>query len=178
MTVADPYVVQIPQFIFKTKDAELIAWFTYDNRWKHDIFQQLGGGNDLIGGSEEERSAIDTEVKALNANFAKLARELDNLKREPEPLPSIPRKLRAVSVNSDYAALNDDFVNATAGSTITLPSSPKLDSRVVVRNGDGSSITIDGNGRNVNGKSSQKLKWQNNAIEFYYFINDDEWFAK
>lgn len=51
MTIADPYVVRLPEKITNqdgSPSLEFLAWLNYDNRWKHDVFQQLGGGVDLV----------------------------------------------------------------------------------------------------------------------------------
>lgn len=177
MTIADPYVVRIPQFVFDTDDPELIGWFEYDNRWKHDIFQQLGGGTDLVAGSTEAVSANDNQIAYLNAQLNQLREKLEMLGRDVV-LPTIVKRLRPVSATTAYTAVSGDFVNASSGITVTLPGSPVRDDQVIVRVSDGTTITVNGNGRNVNGKTTQMIKGQNNAIDFYYFIDDNAWFAR
>lgn len=74
MTVADPYVVRIPKFVFDTNDQELISWYEYDNRWKHDIFQQLGGGSDFISDSE----ASFSRILSLSSQIARLDEQISD----------------------------------------------------------------------------------------------------
>ena len=85
---------------------------------------------------------------------------------------------RAVTITSNYTALPFDFINAVNGSTITFPQYPEENSVIIVRNGDGSSIKLNGNGKNINGSSTGVLQRKSTSIEFYYFIASNEWFAK
>jgi hypothetical protein len=95
--------------------------------------------------------------------------------------PAIQREesqIRAVTATSNYTALPYDFVNAKNNSTITFPLYPIENSVIIVRNGDGSTIKLSGNGRNMNGEPSGELTRQGTSIEFYYFIESNEWFAR
>ena len=87
-------------------------------------------------------------------------------------------KLTAITVTSSYTAQPNDFINATLGVTITFPQYPDEGAVFVVRNGDGSSIKLDGNGKSLNGSTTGTLSRKGTAIEFYYFIDSDEWLAK
>ena len=87
-------------------------------------------------------------------------------------------KIRAVTVNNNYTALDGDFINAKANAQITFPQYPIENSVIIVRNGDGSTIKLIGNGKNMNGESTGVLTRKGTSIEFYYFIESDEWFAR
>ncbi len=87
-------------------------------------------------------------------------------------------KLTAITVSSSYTAQPNDFINATLGVTITFPQYPEAGSVFVIRNGDGSSIKLAGNGKSLNGCTTGTLSRKGTAIEFYYFIDSDEWLAK
>jgi len=89
-----------------------------------------------------------------------------------------PIKWNAVSVQSGYTMNSWDFVNAKLNAVITFPLYPDEGDGIVVRNGDGSRIKLIGNGRNINGSSTGLLQRKSTSIEFYYFINDNEWLAK
>ena len=84
----------------------------------------------------------------------------------------------AKTITSNYTALPFDFINAVNGSTITFTQYPEENSVIIVRNGDNSTINLNGNGKNINGSSTGVLQRQGTSIEFYYFIATDEWFAK
>ena len=85
---------------------------------------------------------------------------------------------RAVTVTQNYTANDHDFINAKQNALITFPQYPEENSVIIVRNGDNSNIRLDGNGKNINGSSTGTLSRQGTSIEFYYFIDSDEWFAK
>ena len=96
--------------------------------------------------------------------------------------PAIQQQEQAVftakTITSNYTALPFDFINAVNGSTITFPQYPEENSVIIVRNGDNSTINLNGNGKNINGSSTGVLQRQGTSIEFYYFIDSNEWFAK
>ena len=87
-------------------------------------------------------------------------------------------KLTAITVTSSYTAQSNDFINAALGVTITFPKYPEEGAVFVVRNGDGSAIKLLGNGKSLNGSTTGTLSRKGTAIEFYYFIDSDEWLAK
>ena len=88
------------------------------------------------------------------------------------------KKVKTVATSADYTARPFDFVNATNRATVTFPSNPEEDDLIIIRNGDGSTITLSGNGKNMNGSATGELTTEGTAIEFYYFIASDEWFAR
>jgi len=88
------------------------------------------------------------------------------------------KKVTAVTKSTDYTARPFDFVNAKSGAAIAFPANPKEDDFIVIRNGDGTKITLSGNGKNMNGSATGELTTEGTAIEFYYFIASDEWFAR
>lgn len=85
---------------------------------------------------------------------------------------------RAVSTTQDYTAVSGDFINAKSQATITFPKYPEENSVIIVRNGGGSRIKLNGNGKCINGSLTGFIKRKTTAIEFYYFIDDDEWVAR
>ena len=87
-------------------------------------------------------------------------------------------KLNAITVNTSYTAQANDFINAKGGTTITFPKYPDDGDIIVIRNGDGSAIKLLGNGKSLNGSTTGTLRRKGTAIEFYYFIDSDEWFSK
>ena len=96
----------------------------------------------------------------------------------PQPSFVETSVFRAATVTQNYTAQPNDFINAKSGATITFPLYPEENAVFIVRNGDGSSIKLEGNGRSINGSTTGTLNTQGTAIEFYYFIDTNEWFAK
>lgn len=96
----------------------------------------------------------------------------------PQPSFVETSVFRAVTVTQNYTAQPNDFINAKSGATITFPLYPEENTVFIVRNGDGTSIKLLGNGRSINGSTTGTLSRQGTAIEFYYFIDSGEWFAR
>lgn len=152
MASVDPFVIPIPrQFL---EEQETREFFEYFVRWAHDLWVRTGGGTDEI------------ESADVREKYAWVLGQLS------EP------RINTVSASSNYTALDYDFVNATSSATITLPLYPADGAFVIIRNGDGTRIGLDGNGRNINGSSTGSLARKGTAIELYYFIDDNEWFAR
>ena len=162
----DPFLHPIPPEL--RKDKETRAFFEYFTRWAHDMWVRSGGGNDEIA-AEATRELFPWDITE---------QELDNVSNLFQWQPSTTGQFRAVTIAADYTALPFDFVNATTGSTITFPEYPQENDIIVIRNGDGSRIKLSGNGKTINGSSTGELRLKSTSIEFYYFIDSDEWFAK
>ena len=95
--------------------------------------------------------------------------------------PAIPQEqvyFKAITVNSDHTATPYDFINAKSNAAITFPKYPNENSVIIIRNGDGSTVKLYGNGKNINGSSTGVLNRKGTSIEFHYFLESDEWFAK
>lgn len=88
------------------------------------------------------------------------------------------KQLRTVTTSIDYTAVDGDFINAKAKSQIKFPKYPADNSVIIVRNGDGTRIKLNGNGKNINGSLTGAISRKGTSIEFHYFIDTDEWFAK
>lgn len=103
----------------------------------------------------------------------------DSFMLVPSGSESVERQkiFTAVTKRIDYTAQPFDFVNAKSGAVITFPRYPDSDSVIIIRNGDGSNIKLKGNGRNINGSTTGHIRNKTTAIQFYYFIDDDEWVA-
>lgn len=82
-----------------------------------------------------------------------------------------------VSKNVNYTAIDHDFVEATNKVTIKLDSKSETGSHIEVGNGDGSEITIDGDGVELRyaGRrgSTIKIKREGTFIHWYRFDDGD-----
>ena len=94
------------------------------------------------------------------------------------PIEQAANEIRTVTTSVNYTALDGDFINAKANAQITFPEYPNENAVIIVRNGDGSNIKLVGNGKNMNGESTGQLTREGTSIEFHYFIDSDEWFAR
>lgn len=166
-TNVDPFIQPIPQKFMD--DPELRAWCEYLHNHLFQQWTRTGGSEDVISNiSIEERYAWD-----LSVNFAR--EESLNL---PQVSTEQPKEFNAVSTSVNYTACDYDFINAKNTSKVTLPKYPQENAVVIIRNGDGTKIDIDGNGKKINNENTGRIYRKGTALTLQYFINDDEWFAR
>lgn len=81
MSQVDPYIVKIPQAF--AKDPELQAWYTYTNRFLHDLWRGLTGGT---GDTEVVETApyqtLLSQVNNINGELAKLKENLGDVEKQ------------------------------------------------------------------------------------------------
>jgi hypothetical protein len=164
--VNPPPQLKIPdQFL---KDPETRSFFEQTNVILFQLRNQAVADNEEIGNSSVAESypwptsQLLEETKGFN--YPTLEQPIN--------------KIRTVTVTSNYTALPNDFINAKNNAQITFPKYPDENSVIIVRNGDGSRIKLIGNGKKINGSTTGYLTRKETAIEFYYFIDSDEWFAR
>ena len=87
-------------------------------------------------------------------------------------------KIRTVTISGNYTAVPNDFINALNNSEIMFPKYPNVNSFFITRNGDGSTIKLNGNGKKMNGSLTGTITRLETCIEWHYFIDTDEWFAR
>jgi hypothetical protein len=168
MADVDPFVVQWPSKW--VQDPEIGPVITYLNRYLHDLFivTTAGTGNSII----EDAVVAEKYPWPVSSSFE----ELDTISYPV--IQQEQKAFRAVTVVNSYTAIDHDFINAKSNAQITFPKYPEENSVIIVRNGDNSSIRLSGNGKKINGSSTGRLQRLATAIEFYYFIDSDEWVAK
>lgn len=173
MVIVDPFLVPIPDKYRQSK-----AEREYHERLIRTIGQlrqRSGGAVDEVSENSTRESypwIIDDPIQEnieLNHHT--------NIEEVHYHFDSPFRVFNAVSTNTSYTANNWDWINAKNSSSITLPTYPEINAEVIIRNGDGSRINLDGNGRLINGSSTGELRRKGTCIKFKYFIDDNEWFA-
>ncbi|GAF74808.1 unnamed protein product [marine sediment metagenome] len=73
---------------------------------------------------------------------------------------------------SNYTARTKEWVEAGSDSTISLPANPLVNDQVIVSNGDGTTITVDGNGNNIKydkTDTSVLIRSQGTSLHFQLF---------
>jgi hypothetical protein len=174
----NPFLYPIPRAL--TQDRETRIFFEYFVRWAHDMWKRTGGGEDEITNAAVREAFPWDYSDEEQDNIS----ELFSFDEAVEPSPQIvfhaidQPVTRAVTATSDYTALPFDFINAKFGSKITFTEYPSENDIITVRNGDGTKIMLDGNGKTINGSSTGQLTQEGSCIEFYYFIDSDEWVAR
>ena len=162
MTIVDPFLVPIPKRYLESKVER-----EYHERLVRTIDQlrqRTGGASDDVAeaGTRELYPWVIDDPK----------REVVNLHVETKL-----REFRGVTVASNYTAVPWDWVKAKSRSTVTFPKYPENGDEISVANGDGSKITLDGNGKNINGSNTGKIQLKYTSIRFKYFLDDNEWLA-
>ena len=168
MARVDPFVIQWP--VKWMQDPEIEPVITYLNKFLHDLFLITtdGTGSSVI----EDTQIAEKYPWPTNQAF-------DEVKEFEYPalLPEI-KQFNAVTKSTNYTAVDHDFINAKGNAAITFPKYPEENSVIIIRNGDGSTIKLDGNGKNMNGSSTGNLRRDTRSVTFHYFIDSDEWFAE
>ena len=168
MTTVDPQLNQIPLKLLN--DPELRDYFEQLERYRHDMWVVSTGGTG--------ESLISDAVIAEKYPWP-TAQEFGEIKEFEYPvIPQEVKEFNAITLSQNYTAVDHDFINATKSITVTFPKYPNENSVIIVRNGDGSAIKLSGNGKNINGSATGRISRKTTAIEFYYFIDSDEWFAR
>ena len=152
VSINPPPQLRIPKKFFE--DREMRDYFEQKDTIIFQMYQRMGGNFDLIADNQNLTKGYSWGVGETKQDF------------------------RAVTATANYTMLPFDFVNAKNRATVTFPQYPEANSVIIVRNGDGSQITLNGNGKNMNGEPAGLLTKESTAIEFYYFIDSDEWFAR
>lgn len=160
MTIVDPFLVPIPRKYLESKVER--EYHERLIRTIDQLRQRTGGATDEIAeaGTRETYPWIidDPKQETVNYNFQ-----------------SVMREWRGVTVSSNYTAVPWDWINAKSRATITFPKYPADGDEIIVANGDGSRISLDGNGKNINGSSNGKIQLKYTSIRFKYFLT--EWLA-
>lgn len=79
---------------------------------------------------------------------------------------------------SDCTALDNDFIEANNSSIVYLPINPRKSSQVIVANGDGTVITIDGNSNSIKFTkldTQLKIREIGTTIVFQWFQDGPYW---
>jgi hypothetical protein len=166
-TKVDPFIQPIPSRF--ANDRELRSYYEYLHKHLHDLWVRTGGSEDVIANADvQEKFPWELAAKPEETVIGVI----------DFPVQVQADSYRAVTVTTNYTSLDFDYINAKSRATITLPEYPKDNSVVIIRNGDGSEIGLNGNGRLINGFSTGKLRRQGTALTLQYFIDDNEWFAR
>ena len=141
-------------------------------RYLRSEWTVTGGDNDEVE-STQNRDMFDSTLYAAAIND--VIERISALEHAITPYNTTP-EYNAVTVTENYTANAYDFINAKNSAKITLPS-PDVNDVVIVRNGDGSKITIEST-KNINGHTKVESIRKNTALVIQYFIDSDEWLIR
>ena len=155
-----------------------------NNLWKQlflildQIYVRTGGTTDEIEEQLNLISANENQIAFVQALANYLQEQVNDLKADMMPLAKPVPDYNPVVTSVDYVAVDFDFVNAKNNCKVTFPQYPTVNSFLIIRVGDNSAIKIDGNGKKINGCYTGVLKNKGRTVKFFYFIDDDEWYAE
>lgn len=168
MATLDPFVVQWPQKW--TNDPEIAPVVHYLNMYLHNLFEVTTGGSG---------ESLIEDVTAAEKYPWPIAITPDEAKEFTYPAIHVEKQVfTSITKSESYTANDFEFINAKANALVTFPKYPCENSVIIIRNGDGSTIKLNGNGKNMNGESTGIISKKETSIEFHYFIDSDEWFAR
>jgi hypothetical protein len=173
----DPYIVQIPKAF--QKDPEVNRWYQYTNRFLHAIWRETTGGTGTVTTPNSDLSSANLHyINYLQSRIESLSDKLEDLERRDNAGTANSKEFNGYTVTQSQTLRDFDFVNVKNRSTVTLPQYPVKNSVIIIRNGDGSTIGINANGKTLNGETVGKLYRKGTAITIQYFIDSNEWVAR
>lgn len=162
------------------EDGKEINATPYFEDYLHDIIFSLGGE-----GAEpvpiNEISQVDFHT--TSARLKTLSRRVGELENEsgPHRLDSTVKQIEIDTMNfvakvkiTNYTAINKDWVEARSGATIKAPSNPLANDQFIVSNGDGSTITVLGNGNDIKyTKTDTKILTRKKGTSLHFQLFED-----
>jgi len=149
-------------------DPEIAPSLLYLDRYLHD-FQQTTSTTIT---STVNRDAYDSTIGVVFGEYAEDQRQEESYS---EVVTVETRLITKVINNETFIPVSNMLLKCKNKSTVKLPEVPTEDFYVYVHNGDGTLVTINGNGKKVNGHDSISIMRKGNGLQVYYFIEDDEY---
>lgn len=159
-----PFLAQVPTKYLQ--DAEEREFWDYTVRFF---------GSMQIDTKQNEQVTLNLD-SFLDA-FGFVADEPDNNNTGGDESVQIDQSatFKARSISTSGVAVNQEFVLASNNATVTLMSNPPTNAIIKIGNSDGSTVTVIGNGRTINGSTSAQITRRYGVLDFYYFIDTNEW---
>jgi len=120
---------------------------------------------------------LDAKVKSMLTKLGELEDHFDN-----HQLQSIVKQIQIDTAGfrgrveiTNYTAENKDWIEARSRITIKLPANPLVNDQVIVSNGDGSLITVQGNGNNIKYTSTDtSINIRNKGTSLHFQLFEDQ----
>ena len=161
--IIDPFVIEIPLVFLNHNDPEVRQYFQHLNRTITDIIERTGGPATDSVSAQSVRELYPWDIK-------------DDIEGHIPVFPSQTSEDWFYSAKTaNHTATDYEFIIASSSITVTLPSQPKLESKVGVRNSDGSTITVNGNGKNINSRTAIRSNRKGTVLILLYIVETDEW---
>lgn len=142
------------------------------------LVQKLRAQVDELRNTADNR-ALEAKIKTINRKLGELEALFDvaRLEGSVKQIEIDTQGFYGRVETSNYTAVNKDWVEGRNGVTVKLPTNPLVNDQVIVSNGDGSRIIIDGNGNNIKyTKTGTRLITRNQGtsyhLQFFRFQTD------
>lgn len=117
---------------------------------------------------------LDAKVKTMQTKLSELEAHFDHARLDAtiKQIQIDTAGFIGMVQTSNYTAENKDWVEARNKITVKLPANPLVNDQVIVSNGDGSLITINGNGNNIKytrTDASAQIANQGTSLHFQLF---------
>lgn len=197
---ADPFVLPIPKKILD--DPELRPFFEFWVDWSRQMWEKVGGGDDFIsdqdvaelfpwGGQSEVpdnakypfsqaapppdaayKFAIAQEIANRYAFSNTAEQQVANFYRFDAQRPEQP----FFSVSANHTCRGSESVEATSNITVYLDATPDETTQIwVKRNTGAGTVTVDGNGINIDGAATSSFATNYDAGIFIYSPTSNEY---
>lgn len=185
----DPFIAPIPRKILN--DPELRPFFEYFIRWAHDLWIRTGGGDDAVESTQNRDLYDSTSFAGFAATIDDIDQDISLIKPEENHDNSIcifelkenqessvlypPIFSYFQSISGNLTTSGNQTLVCTSALTVTLNDKPEEGETVRVKATNGN-VTIDGNGKNIDGASTYTIVVNYECINCVYSVLDDEWF--
>ncbi len=153
-----------------TKGFKATAYF---ENYLYKIIESLGGeGVSVVGGDTiVDNSILASKIKALNLRLSEFDTLTDNARLSSSLKDTDIRTANFISKIkiTNFTAVNKDWVEARKNITVKLPENAQRDDEIMISNGDGSKITVDGNGNNIKFTKTDPCFITRNKGSSYHF---------
>ena len=118
---------------------------------------------------------IPSDLETLTALIEEVANEVSNVQGKANAaLSLVPEQKLASVTSSDYTTANSEKVICSDSVVVTLNDIPD-DFELVTIVATNGKVTIEGNGRNISGRSSVTISQNYNSLNLMYSIELNEW---
>lgn len=148
----DPFVIPIPQKLLN--DPELGPTFQYLWRFLYDLWSRTGAGDDYVSDLTDDFVLLDARVDSLELVTAS--------------------SIVTTAVNYTVS-VPGQIVRVTAAATVSLPASPTNGYTCAVESQTAGVVTVSGNGKTIQGDSTDTIYVADTLIEYQFFTAIDAW---
>ena len=177
LDIAQPIIEVDPD----TKELKATPYF---EDYLYGIIAALGGeGSTII--SEVVASGVQADKVpyffGLEANLSRRVSDLEAqlgnhvLKADVKQLQIDTASFNSQIKSINYTTKNKDWIEARRNVTIKLPENAVRDDEIMVANGDGSTITVDGNGTDIKYTSTDRtfiMRTEGSSYHFHLFVDN------